>query len=165
MDYPKAIQLNALHAVVKHDNEYMIRYILRWYSKTFFTPLHIVETLPFQDILQHYWETYYEDREAPEIEDDIKELTETPEEKASREEKEKVKKDKDEEFFKKAKQKAEAEKNKKSMEKAAANLKDTIKQLSQLPSLSIENVDKIDLDEEPSPMLKKKPKKDTKDEW
>ena len=50
----------AMHGVVNGTGEYNIRYIFRWYSKEFHTPLHVVETIPMEDILQNYFECNYE---------------------------------------------------------------------------------------------------------
>jgi hypothetical protein len=69
MDRYEAARLMALHAVVSHkkrqndlvDLEYPMRKIFRWYSRTFFTPLHVVDTLPLDDVLQAYWEVQYEE--------------------------------------------------------------------------------------------------------
>lgn len=55
------LRLQAMHDVVREPEVYNLRHIFRWYSQTFHTPLHLVEHLPIQDILQHYYETQYED--------------------------------------------------------------------------------------------------------
>lgn len=61
MNIYDAIRAIALRDVVKQDDsEYAIRKVLRWYSKTFHTPLHLAEELPIEYVLQAYWEENYE---------------------------------------------------------------------------------------------------------
>lgn len=77
MDIPKAIRLIALAAVVgegEKDADYAIRKIMRWYSKTFHTPLHVVSTLPVEDVLESYYETSYEEMSEAQREVERKEL-------------------------------------------------------------------------------------------
>jgi primosomal protein N' len=50
----------ALANVASPTSEYYYRMICRWYSKTFHTPLHVVFTLPIQDIFLAYFEEGYE---------------------------------------------------------------------------------------------------------
>jgi primosomal protein N' len=59
----KQLKEIALANVVDPTNEYYYRYICRWYSKTFHTPLHEVFTLPFQDVILAYFEEGYESME------------------------------------------------------------------------------------------------------
>ena len=85
MDYYTAIRLNALDAVLSGDNqEYVLRHIFRWYSKTFATPLNEVEELPLEDVLTHYYETKYEDMKDIEIDMEKASLLETNEERQDR---------------------------------------------------------------------------------
>ena len=85
MDVYTAIRLNALSAVLSGDEqEYVFRYIFRWYSKTFATPLHLVEELPIEDVLTAYYETKYEDMKEPELDMEKASLLETDEEKTAR---------------------------------------------------------------------------------
>lgn len=52
-----AMQILALQAAESNDWEHEYRRICRWYSITFFTPLHLVEMeLAEEYILQHYFE-------------------------------------------------------------------------------------------------------------
>lgn len=75
MDVPKAIRLVALAAVFgEKDPDYAIRRIMRWYSKTFFTPLHVVEELPVEDVLEAYYEVHYEEMSETQREVERKEL-------------------------------------------------------------------------------------------
>jgi hypothetical protein len=69
MDLYQALRLQALRAVMCPDKEYFIRRTLRWYSKTFHTPLHEVEDIPLEVVLQAFYEEHFEamsqeDREA-----------------------------------------------------------------------------------------------------
>jgi hypothetical protein len=72
------IKLIAMHGVVKSTEDYNVRHIFRWYSKTFNTPLHVVDTLPFEDVLTHYFENQYEELHPDEREDEVHELLLTP---------------------------------------------------------------------------------------
>lgn len=70
----KAINLQALYSVVRGDDEYLKRYISRWYSTTFHTPLHETEELPFEYVLQHYHEYVYENLKHEDLQTAIKEI-------------------------------------------------------------------------------------------
>lgn len=59
MDLHTAIRLRALRAVLRPDDAYHLRVVMRWYSKTFFTPLREVEELPLEEIWQAYYEEQY----------------------------------------------------------------------------------------------------------
>lgn len=61
MDQITATRISALHSVEHPDRDYLIRKILRWYSKTFHTPLADVEELPLDDIMQAYYENRVEE--------------------------------------------------------------------------------------------------------
>ncbi len=85
MDYYSAIRINALEAVLSGDSqEYIFRHILRWYSKNFYTPLHVVETIPLEDVLTAYYESKYEEMKDIELDMEKSSLLETDEEKAMR---------------------------------------------------------------------------------
>lgn len=60
IDYIRAVKLNAMKSVSDPDTDYYLRFICRWYAKTFFTPLHVVADLPLEDILTAYYEESYE---------------------------------------------------------------------------------------------------------
>lgn len=75
----ESVQLRALAAVTRKDSAYMLRQIFRWYSKTFFTPLHEVEALPMEDVLIAYYESTFEDMTPEQIRDAAELLLETPE--------------------------------------------------------------------------------------
>lgn len=73
------IRVLALASVVKQNGEYFLRYIFRWYSKEFATPLHVVESLPLEDILMHFYECRYEEMEQPHREEEIHRLIKSKE--------------------------------------------------------------------------------------
>ncbi len=76
----EAIRLQAMLAVVKPDEEALLRRVRRWYSKTLNTPLAEVEDLDPYMILREYWEDHYEDMDDDRRQQEIDDLTETPEE-------------------------------------------------------------------------------------
>lgn len=63
MDLVLAVKKIALLAVLKpsSDAAYMYRRAMRYYSTNFSTALHVVETLPIEDVLQHYFEACFEE--------------------------------------------------------------------------------------------------------
>lgn len=61
MDFYDALRVQALHDVLTHGPEYSLRHIFRWYSKVFHTPLHLVSSVPTEDILVAYFEEHFED--------------------------------------------------------------------------------------------------------
>lgn len=94
-NYIDNIKKIALLSVLEPDDEAFIRYLYRWFSKSFHTPLPQVEDLPLDYILQHYYETIYEELGPDEKHNLIIYLLETPEER----EKRKVSEAKSEEDF------------------------------------------------------------------
>lgn len=95
----------AMAAVLERDRDYQLRYIFRWYSKTFSTPLHQVEELPLQDVLQAWYETQYDalvadDAREEDLQNEMVELTETDEEAAARQMTESREQDEAEQFAK-----------------------------------------------------------------
>lgn len=62
MDKIAAIRLIALRDVASKDPDvsYLIRKIKRWYSEKFSTPLHLIEDLCLEDVLQNYFECHFE---------------------------------------------------------------------------------------------------------
>lgn len=59
MDWLRFLRLIALrNVVVGRDQSAHWRKVARWYSKTFATPLHVVDELPEFDV----WQAYLEDR-------------------------------------------------------------------------------------------------------
>lgn len=61
MDLYRAIRIRALYSVTgPTTRDYTLRHIIRWYSKTFSTPVPQVETFPIEEILTAYYEEMYE---------------------------------------------------------------------------------------------------------
>lgn len=85
----KAARLLALKAVLDPDEEYYVRRVFRWYSRNFHTPLHMVPDLPLEEVLEAYYENVYEEvvaeDEPGKLEEAIRELVETDEERQKRE--------------------------------------------------------------------------------
>jgi hypothetical protein len=73
-------RIEAALAVKRHDGEYRLRQIFRWYSRTFHTPLHQVQDLDLLDILQAFYEDRLGDMKDDELHDEIQDLIRTPEE-------------------------------------------------------------------------------------
>lgn len=72
-------------SVIEPDGDAFWRHLCRWYSQKFHTPLHIVEELPSDHLLTHYFETIYEDMEPDDRHDAIIFMLESPEERKERE--------------------------------------------------------------------------------
>jgi hypothetical protein len=79
-----ALRLNAMHAVLAEDADYTLRFICRWYSERYNTPLHLVATpegvVDLEEVLQTFYETRYAQMTDPEKEKEIALLLRTPEE-------------------------------------------------------------------------------------
>jgi hypothetical protein len=105
-----AIALAALRAVIDEDPEYRMRRIMRWYSREFHTPLHVVEELPTEDVLQAFFECQFESLSEKRRLKRAAELTETDEERAEREEQARKEEDADEDFMSALAKKTGAEK-------------------------------------------------------
>lgn len=102
----KATRLLAFRAVDKKEPEYVLRYIMRWYSREFFTPLHVVEELPIDDILTHFFECRYEGMDEHELEEEGEDLRMTPAEALAKEEAEEAAAEEDDEFEREAQEEA-----------------------------------------------------------
>jgi len=100
MDLGQAIKLIALRNVIRSDAHYGYRYICRWYSEKFSTPLHMVETLPISEVLLAYYECHYENLKEEERQKELEELLETEDERRDRELKENLEEVEREEFAK-----------------------------------------------------------------
>jgi hypothetical protein len=98
-DLLKAIKVLAFGSVKKRDPDYILRNICRWYSEKFMVPLPDVESIPLEDILQHYFECYYEGLDDEEMDEEEIKLCETKEERVAREAKEEAIKRADDEFY------------------------------------------------------------------
>lgn len=62
------------------DADYNRRKMFRFYSRTFATPLHIVETLPMTDVIRAYWEQNYESLSEEDLENAVRQASMTDEE-------------------------------------------------------------------------------------
>lgn len=129
MHYFPALRLQALKAVMAPDEEANLRYIMRWYSRNYHTPLHVVETLPLEDIYQTFYEHTYEELDEADRKQELADLLETPEEKRA---KERAKDEERAEIFEYARQIAEQER-KKEEKKRLADLKPEQKQSLMAP--------------------------------
>lgn len=80
MDLYEAIQQQAMLAVVHPDDDAWLRHAFRYYSKTFATPLHLVQQLPTEDVLRAFFEDVFEQMDEEAREERIEWLLMTPEE-------------------------------------------------------------------------------------
>jgi hypothetical protein len=74
--YELALRLVAMRNVLAKEpsNDYTMRYISRWYSEKYHTPLHVVDSLPRHDVLLAYYETVYSEmRDDPKREQELNE--------------------------------------------------------------------------------------------
>jgi hypothetical protein len=74
--YELSLRVIAMRNVLSKNppNDYTMRYISRWYSKEFSTPLHVVDTLPRHDVLLAYYESMYSEmKEDPKREQELNE--------------------------------------------------------------------------------------------
>lgn len=105
MDLLGAIRKCALAEVVAEESsaDYRLRRIFRWYSIKFSTPLHVVEELPIQHVLQHFfevqYETKYDDGELEDLEQERVVLTETDDQRKERLAREAKKREEEEAFM------------------------------------------------------------------
>lgn len=102
MDMFRAIKtLALLEVTAKYKSEnYELRRVRRWYSQTFFTPLHLVDDLPIFQLMQAYYENGFEQMEPNELNEALIEITQTPEERAAALTKEQRAESDDDLFFK-----------------------------------------------------------------
>lgn len=108
LDFLKALRLCALGAVKEKDPEYNLRFIFRWYSREFHTPMADVEAMPLEEVLMHFFECRYENMDDEELEQEEARLAETREERLAREEKERLDALDDDEFFQDVKAESDA---------------------------------------------------------
>lgn len=80
MDQYSVIRLLALRSVVKPDADYIIRKTIRWYAKTFHTPIKDVEEIPLEDVFQAFFEERYEAMSREDLMQERENLLTTPEE-------------------------------------------------------------------------------------
>lgn len=112
LDLLKAIRLLAWDSVKNRPSEYLMRHIFRWYSERFHTPLHEVDDLPLEDVLQHYFEVRYEELPDELSDDEEEHLRETREERLAREANEAAEKEDDDAFFRQVQAEAAAQRAK-----------------------------------------------------
>jgi len=86
MDFYESLQLKAMLACLKPTRESWFGYVMRWYSKTFFTPLHQVQDLPMDEVLLAYYSETFEQMEEAERQDYLERLTQDPEEREKQDE-------------------------------------------------------------------------------
>jgi hypothetical protein len=84
VEYYAALQLSAMEAVVRPSRESFERYVCRWYSREFSTPLQEVLGIPLEEILQAYYEDNYEKMTEEDREAEIERLLETDQEREER---------------------------------------------------------------------------------
>lgn len=84
MDLYTAIRIRAFRSVQVADKEYLIRSMLRWFSKTFFTPFETVEAMPLEDVMQAFYEEKYASMSEDDLEAEREELLVTDEQKLKR---------------------------------------------------------------------------------
>jgi hypothetical protein len=85
--YFKALKTIALANVLAGDgagDDYQERRVVRWYSRTFHTPVAAVEQIPLEDVLLAYYECGYEDMDPDEREKARVRLLESEEERRRR---------------------------------------------------------------------------------
>lgn len=70
---------DALAPEEKKSIDYRLRYIMRWYSKTFHTPLHQVYDLPVEELLRVYFEEKYDAMEPSELFEELNKIFASPE--------------------------------------------------------------------------------------
>ena len=100
LDISKAIRILAFRAVETKEGGYTTRYVCRWYSREFHVPLPEVESIPFEEILQHFYECRYEAMEEEDIDEERRLLCETAAERIAREKTEAQQAINDDEFEK-----------------------------------------------------------------
>lgn len=105
----EAIRVLALLAVLEQDNEYWLRFIRRWYSHHFHTPLVAVEDIPMAFVLQNFYEAFYERQDEDKLEAERQDLAKTAEERWQDVMKQAVAKAEDADFQRFAEAQAEAE--------------------------------------------------------
>lgn len=80
----RALRILALRDVILEPAEYHIRYVQRWYSKTFHVPLPEVDDLPHEHIFQAFYEERYHEMSDEERAEEKKLLLETGDQRRDR---------------------------------------------------------------------------------
>ncbi len=153
MSIIESIQKTALLAAIRPDGDAVLRNLFRWFSKTFHTPLADVEEMPIEYILQHYFESQYEELEDEDKHNLIIFLLETREEREARKKEEEQD---EEDFFNEAQAEAESglslqestKKFKKPLIQKAIKSLEAIKEAMEEKDISVSFVD--DLPDRPS---------------
>lgn len=86
MNVWEAIRLQSLKTVMRPDEDYHLRSVMRWYSREFHTPLDQVYGIPVEEVLRDYFECKYEEMEEYQLEELREYLTCSDEERARMEE-------------------------------------------------------------------------------
>lgn len=144
LDSINNLKILALRSVIRPDEEYLCRKIIRWYSKTFHTPIIEVQKIPILDILQHYYEEQFEELEAdPEKKEEfhniITELIETESQKADRLKKEAKENIDDEVFLKQVADKIREQESLNLLkQEGKVPIRDTTNKISEMPEISMD---------------------------
>ena len=117
MNTIEALRLIALKGAIKPDLESNTRFVLRWYSKTFNTPLPDVYNIPVEDVWLAYFEERYHGMEPEELEHEVEMALEDPDARKEREMADEVEKASELDFAKMAENMA-------NMAKAVEKVKD-----------------------------------------
>lgn len=80
----EALKYKALRDTLRPNTDYYIRKVARWYSKTFATPLTEAFELPLEHLLQAFYESRFENMEQEDIDEELREMTETEEERKTK---------------------------------------------------------------------------------
>lgn len=80
-DYILSLERIAMARVISDSYEDVMRRIRRWYARHYYTPLHLVENKPDEEVLIEYFEHNFEEMNEEERSSKIKELSLTKEQK------------------------------------------------------------------------------------
>lgn len=81
----EAVRLLALRNALRPSYDYFLRRIFRRYSERYKTPLHHVQNLPLDYVLQNFYEGYYESLSEEDLHEAAEDLVEDKEQKAREE--------------------------------------------------------------------------------
>lgn len=82
----ESIKVIALKNVLKPNEEYYLRKVYRWYSKTFHTPLDQCFDIPLETVLTCFYEERFEGMDEEELQEELQNSIETEESRKAREE-------------------------------------------------------------------------------
>lgn len=60
MNFYELAQTEAIYSILNKTDLHFYRKVCRWYSSTFHTPLHHVYSIPYDELLLHYYEYHYD---------------------------------------------------------------------------------------------------------